>query len=89
MRGTFRSPGTRETGGIRTGLRWKLSAAIALVGRVPGLENAFVATGFEGDGICLGPVTGQSIVQLICGEKPSIDLSFFDPARFGSYGAAA
>nr|CAD6615887.1 FAD-binding oxidoreductase [Rhizobium sp. Khangiran2] len=71
------------------GVRTAVIDGLPLVGRVPGLENAFVATGFEGDGICLGPITGQSIVQLICGEKPSIDLSFFDPARFGSYGAAA
>lgn len=71
------------------GVRTAVIDGMPLVGRIPRLENAYVATGFEGDGICLGPITGQSIVQLICGEEPAIDLSCFDPGRFGSYGAAA
>lgn len=71
------------------GVRTAVIDGLPLVGRIPGLENGYVATGFEGDGICLGPVTGKSIVQLICGEVPDIDLKSFDPARFGSYGAAA
>lgn len=71
------------------GVRTAVIDGMPLVGRIPRLENAYVATGFEGDGICLGPITGQSIVQLICGEEPAIDLSCFDPGRFGNYGAAA
>lgn len=71
------------------GVRTAVIDGLPLVGRIPGLENGYVATGFEGDGICLGPVTGKSIVQLICGEVPDIELKSFDPARFGSYGAAA
>lgn len=66
------------------GTRTAVTDGMPLVGKIPGIDNAYVATGFEGDGICLGPVTGKSIVQLICGETPDIDLSFFDPARFPS-----
>ncbi|MHC1550544.1 NAD(P)/FAD-dependent oxidoreductase [Phyllobacterium sp. K27] len=69
------------------GVRTAVIDGLPLVGRIPYLENAYVATGFEGDGICLGPVTGKSIVQLICGEEPEIDLAPFDPARFAGYGA--
>jgi glycine/D-amino acid oxidase-like deaminating enzyme len=66
------------------GTRTAVIDGLPLVGKIPGVANAYVATGFEGDGICLGPVTGKSIVQLICGETPDIDLSFFDPARFAN-----
>jgi len=71
------------------GVRTAVVDGLPLVGRIPGLENGYVATGFEGDGICLGPVTGKSIVQLICGEEPDVDLASFDPARFSSHGVAA
>lgn len=71
------------------GVRTAVVDGMPLVGRIPGLENGYVATGFEGDGICLGPVTGKSIVQLIFGEKPDLDLKPFDPARFRTYGVAA
>jgi glycine/D-amino acid oxidase-like deaminating enzyme len=65
-----------------SGLRTAVIDGLPLVGRMPGFDNAYIATGFEGDGICLGPVTGKSIVQLICGEAPDVDLAPFDPARF-------
>lgn len=71
------------------GVRTAVIDGLPLVGRIPGIENAYVATGFEGDGICLGPITGKSIVQLICGEPPDVELSSFDPARFASHGVAA
>lgn len=71
------------------GVRTAVVDGLPLIGRIPGFANAFVATGFEGDGICLGPVTGKSMVQLICGETPDMDLAAFDPARFGGHGAAA
>jgi glycine/D-amino acid oxidase-like deaminating enzyme len=72
-----------------SGVRTAVIDGLPLVGRIPGIDNAFVATGFEGDGICLGPITGKSIVLLICGEDPEINLAPFDPARFSGYGAAA
>lgn len=71
------------------GVRTAVVDGLPLVGRIPGLDNGYVATGFEGDGICLGPVTGKSIVQLICGEEPDVDLSSFDPARFTGHGVTA
>lgn len=71
------------------GVRTAVVDGLPLVGRIPGLDNGYVATGFEGDGICLGPVTGKSIVQLICGEEPDVDLSSFDPARFIGHGVTA
>jgi glycine/D-amino acid oxidase-like deaminating enzyme len=46
---------------------------------VPGL---WVATGHEGAGIALGPVTGRLVAQAYCGEDPLVDLDPFDPDRF-------
>ncbi|MBP1843340.1 glycine/D-amino acid oxidase-like deaminating enzyme [Rhizobium petrolearium] len=71
------------------GNRTAVLDGLPLIGRVPGLDNAFVATGFEGDGICLGPIVGRTVAELVCGEAPSIDLVPFDPARFKSGMVAA
>lgn len=71
------------------GVRTAVVDGLPLIGRLPDLENGFVATGFEGDGICLGPITGKAIAQLICGEVPALDLSSFDPARFAGRGITA
>jgi D-hydroxyproline dehydrogenase subunit beta len=71
------------------GVRTAVVDGLPLIGRLPDVVNGFVATGFEGDGICLGPITGMAIAQLICGEVPALDLSSFDPARFPGRGMAA
>lgn len=71
------------------GARTAVADGLPLVGRLPGTTNAYVATGFEGDGICLGPVTGLAVAQLACGEEPVIDLAAFAPARFSACGVAA
>ena len=71
------------------GVRTAVTDGLPLVGRIPGLENAYVATGFEGDGISLGPITGKVMSELVCGESPCIDIAPFDPARFDGLGVAA
>jgi D-hydroxyproline dehydrogenase subunit beta len=52
--------------------------------RVPGL---WLATGHEGAGVALGPVTGRLVAQLIAGEPPVVDPAPFDPERFGDAAA--
>lgn len=71
---------------IRTfsGIRTATADGKPIVGSMPGYDNFFVATGFEGDGICLGPVMGRSIAALATGEAPPITLDTFSPARFAS-----
>jgi D-hydroxyproline dehydrogenase subunit beta len=46
---------------------------------VPGL---WLATGHEGAGVALGPVTGRLLAQLYAGEPPLVDPAPFDPDRF-------
>ena len=48
---------------------------------VPGL---WLATGHEGAGVALGPVTGRLVAQLHAGEAPVIDPTPFDPDRFAA-----
>ena len=42
----------------------------------------WVATGHEGAGVGLGPITGELIAAAISGEPPPLDLAPFDPDRF-------
>jgi glycine/D-amino acid oxidase-like deaminating enzyme len=55
--------------------------AIGASRRIPGL---WLATGHEGAGVALGPVTGRVIAQAYCGEAPLVDLAPFDPDRFAA-----
>jgi glycine/D-amino acid oxidase-like deaminating enzyme len=48
--------------------------------RVPGL---WVATGHEGAGVGLGPVSGELLAAALSGEPTALDLAPFDPDRFG------
>lgn len=75
----------RGFAGARTAVR----DGLPLVGPLPGLANGFLATGFEGDGICLGPVTGAALADLVCGTAPALDLAPFAPSRFAELQAAA
>jgi glycine/D-amino acid oxidase-like deaminating enzyme len=55
--------------------------AIGPSARVPGL---WVATGHEGAGVALGPVSGRVLAQAFCGEETMVDLGPFDPDRFAA-----
>jgi glycine/D-amino acid oxidase-like deaminating enzyme len=45
-------------------------------------EGVWLATGHEGAGIALGPITGRLLAQAIAGDPTSLDLTPFDPDRF-------
>ncbi len=84
-------PGLAEVRLLRAfaGNRTAVVDGLPLIGKAQGHANVFVATGFEGDGICLGPVMGKAISQLVCGETPDVDLTPFDPGRFADRRKAA
>ncbi len=55
---------------------------LPLIGRAPGVEGAFVATGHSVWGMLNAPATGEAIAELITeGAARTIDLSPFDPRR--------
>ena len=55
---------------------------IPLIGRVPGVDGAFVATGHSVWGMLNGPATGEAMAELIVdGAATTVDIAPFDPAR--------
>ena len=53
---------------------------LPLIGRVPGVEGAYVATGHSVWGILNAPATGEAMAELITeGRTRAVDLSPFDP----------
>ena len=55
---------------------------LPLIGRVPGVAGAYVATGHGPWGMLNAPATGQALAELIAGgAASSVDLRPFDPAR--------
>ncbi|NHX36991.1 MULTISPECIES: NAD(P)/FAD-dependent oxidoreductase [Halolamina] len=67
---------------VRVGLRPGSPDGLPILGGVPGVDGAYVATGHGPTGLTLGPYSGAVIAQLLDGEAPAADLSAFDPARF-------
>ena len=58
-----------------------------IIGPVPGLQGAFLATGHATKGIHLGPVTGRIIADYICRGSTRVvsDMSQFLPDRFADF----
>src|ERR1043165_2135790 len=55
---------------------------LPLIGRVPGSERAYVATGHSVWGILNAPATGEAMAELIAdGSARTVDVTPFDPAR--------
>jgi glycine oxidase len=63
------------------GLRPGTTDGMPYLGRIPGLENAYVAAGHFRSGIHLSPATAVEMAHLICGEPNEIDLSPFHIGR--------
>ena len=54
---------------------------LPLIGRVAGLDDAYIATGHSVWGILNAPATGEAMAELIADGAARIDLAPFDPAR--------
>lgn len=55
---------------------------LPLIGKVPGIAGAYIATGHSVWGILNAPATAEALAELIAdGRARSIDLAPFDPAR--------
>jgi glycine/D-amino acid oxidase-like deaminating enzyme len=62
---------------------------LPLLGRVPKLKGAYVATGHSVWGILNAPATGEAMAELIAeGESRTLDLRPFDPARLRPFDPA-
>ncbi len=55
---------------------------LPLIGRVPGVEGAYIATGHSVWGMLNAPATGEAMAELLTdGATQAVDLSPFDPGR--------
>jgi glycine/D-amino acid oxidase-like deaminating enzyme len=55
---------------------------LPLLGRVPGVQGTYVATGHSCWGILNGPGSGLALAELTCDRQAqSVDLTPFDPRR--------
>ncbi|HEX6774616.1 MAG TPA: FAD-dependent oxidoreductase, partial [Methylomirabilota bacterium] len=63
-------------------LRPLASDGLLLLGRVPVLENVYMATGAARKGIVYGPPMGRAIADLILTGSTKIALDAFNPGRF-------
>lgn len=77
-------PRLRDAHLIRTfaGLRPYTPDGLPILGRVPSVEGFIMATGHEGDGMALSPITGQLTAELIADGEPSISLEPLGLERF-------
>jgi glycine/D-amino acid oxidase-like deaminating enzyme len=64
------------------GLRPWLPDHLPAIGASRAVPGLWLATGHEGAGVALGPVTGRLIAQLYAGEAPVVDPAPFDADRF-------
>ena len=63
-------------------LRPVASDRLLLLGRVPGWNGVYMATGGGRQGIVMGPAMGKVIADLIATEHTDISIVAFDPGRF-------
>lgn len=67
--------------------RWKgdrpsISDGLALLGRPQKFQNLYFAFGNGQHGMSGGPMMGKVLAEIVTGQKPSIDISPFNPDRF-------
>jgi len=66
----------------RVGLRPLSADGLPVLGGVPGVAGAFVATGHGPSGLTLGPYSARVIADLVVGRVPGLDLTPYRVDRF-------
>lgn len=56
-----------------------------LIGLAPNLEGVYLASGCCGLGVAISGGVGSVLASLVLGENPTIDLSQYNPDRFGEF----
>jgi D-amino-acid dehydrogenase len=56
--------------------------SLPIIGRVPRLSNALLATGHNMLGLSLAPVTGKAIADLVAERASDLPLDALSPTRF-------
>jgi glycine oxidase len=66
-----------------SGLRPGSLDGLPVIGRLPGKDNVYLATGHFRNGVLLAPITGSLVSELILTGRPDRRLRAFSPERFG------
>ncbi|MFA6964474.1 NAD(P)/FAD-dependent oxidoreductase [Bosea sp. (in: a-proteobacteria)] len=64
------------------GARPTLPDSLPMIGEAPGNPGLWLAFGHQHIGFSTGPITGEIIAAMVCGETPPIDPTPFSPGRF-------
>jgi D-amino-acid dehydrogenase len=67
---------------VRVGLRPVSDDDLPILGAIPGVAGAFVATGHGANGLLLGPVSARLVADVVRCDAPALDLAPFAPDRF-------
>lgn len=67
---------------VRIGFRPASPDGLPILGALPGLAGAYVATGHGPSGLQLGPFSGAAVADLALGRRSDFDLTPFGLARF-------
>lgn len=67
---------------VFAGARSAVEDGLPIVGAVPDMPNIHIATGFEGDGICLSALIGREVSRSLCGGMLDSSLAALSPSRF-------
>jgi glycine/D-amino acid oxidase-like deaminating enzyme len=66
------------------GLRPWLPDHLPAIGPSSQVDGLWLATGHEGAGVGLGPITGKAIAKCYVGDAVGLDLAAFNPDRFAA-----
>lgn len=69
---------------VFAGIRARTSNGLPVVGQVPASDGLWVATGFAGDGICLAPLVGRELANIMTGKNTFADFESLNPERLGA-----
>lgn len=67
---------------VFAGVRTATVDGLPIVGEFPETPNVLLATGFEGDGICLAPLIGREVAAMVAGEHTMAEVNALSPMRF-------
>jgi D-amino-acid dehydrogenase len=56
--------------------------SLPIIGRIPGLDNAVLATGHHMLGMTMAPATGRLVAEILREQTPHLDPAPFSPGRF-------
>ena len=71
-----------ELAEVRVGLRPASADGLPILGEVPAVGGAYLATGHGPTGLQLGPYSGRVVARMVQGTEPETDVSAFDVERF-------